>query len=226
MGSAQLKRTRGVERSATILVGASALLSLVPLALRPTVSDDAQAFLDDEISRQQFLDRVAPYSLSSLLPSLANIAAVVLVIMWMYRVSSNHRALRGDLTWGPGWAIGGWFTPPLIYVIPFLTLREMWKASDPDVPIGGDWRAGRASPLITAWFVVYSLIGTALSLAALGAGFGSLASTERALAEQLVDDATLPLLNAAATLAAALLFVLLVTQLGDRHRRLTGEASA
>ena len=66
----------------------------------------------------------------------ASIALVVLSIIWLYRVPPNHRALGRALTWAPGWAIGGWFLPPLLYVIPLLVLREAWKAADPAVPPG------------------------------------------------------------------------------------------
>ena len=47
-----------------------------------------------------------------------------------------------------------WILPQMLYVIPFLMFRVMWKASDTDVPIGGDWRSGRVSPIVPVWFVV------------------------------------------------------------------------
>ena len=56
------------------------------------------------------------------------IAAAVVVIIWMYRLAWNHRALHRGGTWGPAWAIGGWFLPPIVYVIPTLMLHELWKA--------------------------------------------------------------------------------------------------
>ena len=57
-------------------------------------------------------------------------------------------------------AIGGWFLPPFLYVIPTLVLREAWKAADPAVPPGDDsWKRNKDNPLLWVWFAVYG-VGT------------------------------------------------------------------
>ena len=90
----------------------------------------------------------------------ATIAIVVLSIIWLYRVVSNHRAIGRDTRWGPGWAIGGWFVPPIVvYAVPMLVLRESWQAADPAVPPGDDrWRRNPVNPLVYVWWVLYGLV--------------------------------------------------------------------
>lgn len=222
MGSVALKRTRGIERAAVAMVAAAGLLVWLPILVQTTVTDDAEDFLDGRIADDEFLEAITPYALSSLLPTLAVIAAAVLTIIWMYRVASNHVSLHRSGTWGPGWAIGGWFLPPLVNVIPFLAFRELWKASDPTVPLGGDWRRGSVSPLITLWFLA-SLANVAVQVLGISDQLDSLGSSEEQLAEQLTGDQTIVLVDAGVTLIGAVLFVLFALQLGRRHRRLTGE---
>ena len=53
----------------------------------------------------------------------------------MYRIATNVRAFQRQTTWSPLFAIFGWMLPPFVlYVIPFLMLRELWKASDSEQP--------------------------------------------------------------------------------------------
>jgi hypothetical protein len=74
----------------------------------------------------------------SSLGSLLIIPIAVLTMIVMYKMANNLKALgRTDATWAPGWAIGGWFVPPcVLYVVPWLMFRELWKGSDPDVAPG------------------------------------------------------------------------------------------
>jgi hypothetical protein len=223
IGRVALKRVGGLARATTILVLATALLSFVDIAVRQTVTDDADRFLAGATDREEFFESIIGYVLVGLVQGLLQIAAAVVTIVWMYRLASNHRALHRGGTWGPGFAIAGWFLPPMIYVIPTLMLRELWKASDPDVPIGGDWRSRRGSPLPLLWFVLYTVVPL-ISLAASSDGLlDQFSGSEETLAETITGDQTGDILVATVTVAAAVVFVLLVRQLTSRHTRLTGE---
>lgn len=224
--SVPLARVGGVGRAATILVMAGAVLSVVTVATMRLVTSDAEAFLDGRISRSEFLTATTPFALLSALQGLVLIASAVLVIVWMFRVARNLRTLHRGTTWGPGWAIGGWLLPPFLFVIPYLALREMWKASDPDVAIGAEWRRLPVSPLVTAWFVVFGPIQLALQAAQFDQTFAGLGGGEQALAEQLTGGVALPFVDALTDIVAAALFVLVVRQLTARHGRLTGESRA
>ena len=104
--------------------------------------------------------------------------------------------------------------------------REMWKASDPAVPIGSaDWKERPVSPVVPLWFVLYSLVPIALGLASGENQFSLLFGDSRDLAEALDDQYTFTVIGAIATVAAAIVYVLLVRGLSARHRQLTGEAT-
>ena len=141
------------------------------------------------------------------LTGLVTVAAAVLTMIWMFRVAKNHRTLHRGGTWGPGWAIGGWFLPPIIYVIPTLMLREIWKASDPSIPVGGDWKSRPASPLPLVWLIVYCvppLISFGYDSDDLVDQFGA---SERVLAEQIAGSQGVDVLLAVASVVAAGLFI-------------------
>lgn len=222
--SVPLKRVGGVTTAAIVLVAVSALVAVLTVLVGQSFSDEAETYLADGMSNTEFVEEVAPYLLLTLLQGALSIAAAVLVIIWMFRIAKNHRTLRRVGTWGPGWAIGGWFLPPLLYIIPTLMFRELWKASDPDVPVGGEWKSGRTSPLIWVWFVLYSLVPVILLFAQGDETFGSLGGSEDQLAEQLTGSQTSAVIATAVTIAGAVAFIALARALTSRHRRLIGES--
>lgn len=223
--SVPLKRVAGITTAATILVAVSAIVGVLTVLIAQSYGDEAETYLAGGMDNTEFTEEIVPYLLMTFLQGAIGLAAVVLVIIWMFRIAKNHRTLHRVGTWGPGWAIGGWFLPPLLYIIPFLMFREMWKASDPDVPIGGDWKSGRVSPLVPVWFAVYSLIPLALLIGQGGDTFGSLGAGEDQLAEQLTGSQTMAVATALVGIAGAVAFIAMARGLAGRHRRLTGEST-
>jgi hypothetical protein len=222
MGAVSLQRIGKLSTAVTSLVSLSAAASVLSIWASGAAQSDARDLLDGEISNQQFVERTAPYLLMTTVQGVITLAAAVLTMILMFRIAKNHRTLHRGGTWGPGWAIGGWLLPPLLFVIPFLMLRELWKASDPESPIGADWRSNRVSPLVPIWFVLYSLIPIVLLVLQSSSGF-SLGASERDLAQQIIDDRAITFVDAAVAVAGAAVFVLLVRGLTARHQRLTGE---
>ena len=223
MSSMQLKRVGAVARAAMILVGVAGGFALLTALLNYPLVDDAEAFLDGETSSDDFARSMAPYGVVTLVQAVATLASVVLVMIWMYRLAANLKALHRNGRWSPGWAIGGWFLPPLLYVIPFLMFRELWKASDPEVPVGGEWKSRPVSWVVTAWFVVYGPISIVVQIVSASAGF-TMGGTERDLAQQVIDAQDTAALAGVVGAVAAVLFIIMARQLTERHRRLIGEA--
>lgn len=228
MGAVPLRRVGGLATATWILaliVGAAALLGGV---LASGAQSDAEDYLAGRLTEDEFVEAYAPAALLGLVQVAAMLALVVLTMIWMHRLASNHRLLQRVGTWSPGWAIGGWFLPPLVlYIIPFLMFRELWKASDPEVPVGDErWRTSSVSPIVPIWWVLYGLAPLVLLIVQGADSFGGLNTTDtESLAETLDDQATLSLLTGAVTAAAAIAYLLLVRGLTSRHRRLTGEAA-
>jgi len=218
-----LLRVGKLATATVVLTGGAAAMSVLSIWASRSARDDARALLDGAISSEEFVEQAAPYLLMSVVQGVATVATAVVTMIWMFRIARNHRTLHRGGTWGPGWAIGGWFLPPLLFVIPTLMFRELWKASDPEIAIGGDWRKNRTNPLIPLWFVLYSLVPVGL-LVGQSAGGMSLGASEHDMAQQVLDGQDTTVVSAAVSVAGAIVYILLVRGLTRRHCRLTGEA--
>ena len=226
ISSVQLKRVGAVGRASVILVGLAAAFAALTVLVSQTVTDDAERFLDGATSSDTFIESIAPYLLLTFVQGAVVIASMVLVMIWMFRMAANHRTLHRGATWGPGWAIGGWFLPPLLYVIPTLMYRELWRASDPDVPVGGEWKSSPVSPLVTLWFLTYSLIPLGLMFAQSDNVLSGIGGNDDELARQIAGDQGIVIASTALTLVAAAIFIAFARQLTARHQHLTGEVTS
>lgn len=215
----------------SILVGVVGVAALISAILSGGLRDTAREFRAGLISEDEFLESYVAVGLLGFVQLAATVAAFTLTVIVMYRLASNHRALGRVGRWAPGWAIGGWFLPPLvIYVIPYLMFRELWKASEPD-DTHVSWRDTPVSPVVSIWWVLYGLLPLGIIIAqfnqgsgTVGSGGGGLASTSEALAETLEEQYGLTLVAGIGTLAAAIAFIVMLRGLTARHRRLIGES--
>lgn len=219
-----LRTVGGLARWVIALPIAGSVVLLVAAVLTLGVEDEAQAYLDDEITREAFEDELGPTSLLQSLGGALTIAAAVVTVLYCLRITQNHRALGRATTWSPALAAGGWFLPPILFVIPLLVLLEAWKASDPATPPGDDrWRQQRSSPLVFVWWVLFGLAPLAF-LPALIQRYGSMSLDTEDLADAIADATVLQISSSAVQVAAAVAWAALIVQLTARHRQLTGEA--
>ncbi len=189
-----------------------------------SVSKSAKDYLDGSISEAKFEDAYSGNITQ--LGGFLVIPVAVLTMIWMFRMAKNLRALgRNGATFAPGWAIGGWFTPPCaIYAVPWLMLKELWKGSDPEVPNGDpNWKAGHVSPLITAWWVMYGLLPLAGFATAAGLISGLQDLDTRDLAEQFDKYAAINIALGVVGVGTAVVYLMIVRQLSARHMKAIGE---
>jgi hypothetical protein len=134
---------------------------------------------------------------------------------WIYKAHDNLRRLGArNLTYSPGWAVGGFFVPFLNLIRPVQVMQEIWKASDPDMPFstGREWRQAPGGVRVGFWWAFYLLasvvaqIGFRLNLS----GDEKPSSLQTASLFTLIADAIWP--------AAAVLAILVVH--GVRKRQL------
>lgn len=221
-----LRRVKGLAIAATILCGVAALGQIISIATTGAAEDAARDYLrtgDEDAYNEELLATGS----GGLLVGAVTIALAIVSIIWLHRVTSNHQNLGRRLTWSPGWAIGGWFLPPCIYVIPFLMIREAFRASSPQSPPGSDtWRNEGEHPLPWIWVLAFGV--APLVLGALNGfnfffGFGG---DPDDVAERILDSATwITVAQAAFGIVAAIAWGALVWRLTERHTKLTGEAS-
>jgi hypothetical protein len=85
----------------------------------------------------------------TLVEFLARIAAAIAFLRWLYLAAGNARALgAADMMVGPGWAVGWYFVPVLNLVMPFVAMRELWKASAHPQ----DWQAAAVPLALPLWW--------------------------------------------------------------------------
>jgi hypothetical protein len=204
-----------------------AIGTLVGAFLSTGIATDAADFLAGSISQSEFEDALVALNTVQLIVSVSTLTAGVLTIVWMYRIAQNARAFGRATTWSPLFAIFGWFLPPLVlYVIPFLVLRELWKASEPTADVGTDsWKRSPDNPLLWVWFVLFGIVPTILLVVQIGsfAAGGLPTGDTESVAESLDEFGAFGWATALVNVAAAVVWVSFVRQLTRRHERLTNE---
>lgn len=224
--TAGVKRIGGLAKAVTITTAIVGVTSLAGAAVSSGVRSDAREFLDGSISRDDFESAIAPLNAVQLVTGLATLATGVLTIIWAFRIASNVRAYGRATSWSPLFAIFGWFLPPMVlYVIPFLVLRELWKASEPTVDGTDSWKRERDNPLLWVWFVVFGIIPAILLVVQIGsfAATGLPSGDIESVAETIEDFGVLGWIAAVVNAVAAVVWILFVRQLTARHTQLTSE---
>lgn len=191
----------------------------------PSLIDDAEDYLAGAISEDEFTDAITTFGFVQLIQSVGTLATAVLTIIWLYRVAANVRAFGRSTTWAPLWAVFGWLLPPVLIVIPFLMVREMWKASDPQAPPGTDaWKRSGENPAIWAWFLLYGIVPAILAAFSFESAIGTgLSQNADDVAESLRDSGTVQLIGSAVSVLAAISWIVVVRQVTARHTALTNE---
>jgi hypothetical protein len=110
-------------------------------------------------------DRV---NVASTLTGVAGLAAAIVWLIWQYRGHVNLRVFGvGGLRYRPGWGVGWWLIPFANLVMPYRTVTELHKASNPDAG-AIDWAAARTALILPLWWaawlgrVVASAVGAAV----------------------------------------------------------------
>jgi hypothetical protein len=87
------------------------------------------------------------------------VGCAIVFLIWLYRASSNARALGArDMMVTPGWAVGWYFVPLANLGMPYVTMRDLWKASAKP----RDWQIESAPATIALWWgcwIVANLTG-------------------------------------------------------------------
>ena len=127
------------------LLWATALGSVLEIVLRWRRGFDP--YLIDEAEAATVLAQLALF-----------VGTAIVFLVWLYRAEVNARALGAqDMMVSPGWAVGWFFIPLVHLVMPFVAVRELWKAS----ATPRDWQLGPVSPVVVLWWACW--LGTVIS---------------------------------------------------------------
>jgi Domain of unknown function (DUF4328) len=124
----------------TYSVGTLAVITVITVALSSVTG--AISLIADSLLPPQLLNKVL-----ALLASNVQLAAAILVIVWLWRTIKNIEAFPGRHTgMGPGWAIGAWFVPIANIWLPFRLMLQVAAEE-----LSGGWFL----PAIVVWWVSY-----------------------------------------------------------------------
>jgi hypothetical protein len=142
-------------------------------------------------------------------------------LLWQYRAHANLRALGvANLSYSPGWAVGWWLIPFANIVMPYLTVRELWKASNPNVG-AIEWNARGGAAIVGFWWA------GRLAMQALWQ-IGSAVGTDSPIVSTTTSSTALLLAGNLVLVAWAVLAILLVRGVDARqeakHQRISSWA--
>ncbi|HKZ82807.1 MAG TPA: DUF4328 domain-containing protein [Anaerolineae bacterium] len=141
------------------------------------------------------------------------IATAILFLLWIHRVHRNLPALgaRG-MRYSPGWAVASFFIPYASLALPYLVVREIWQATDPDTDTADAavWKKLPTSPVIKLWWACWLVSGVAGMFVALSASNVTTAS------QLLVASQTM--LAASLVTIPAAVFTIAVVRAIDRRQ--------
>lgn len=132
-------------RDAGALAKAAIVLLLIDAALSALAAGAALA-----IGPENFWgDGIGLFQLAR---GLLQLATAIVVLTWLYRANANVRALGADDMMGsPGLGVGWFFIPLANLFMPYMTVRDIWKASAKP----RDWQAERAPAAILIWWLLW-----------------------------------------------------------------------
>ena len=225
--SGHLRRTKGLAKWLVVLLTIGMLVQIATILVQLTLRDSARRFIEDNLTKAQFDDKIAIFLFVGILASIAAIAQVVIMIIWTFRLAKNHRVLdRQPQAFAPGATIAvnilGGCT---LGILNYFMWRELWKASDPEIAAGDpSWKQRAVTPLITIYLAL-SLGGIAAGIAGGVRQFGGFRTSSNAadLAKDLADQIAVLSLSGVLTAVAAVVFIMFVRQLSARHVKATGE---
>lgn len=223
--SGGFSRIGGIAKALVVLLAIFIPFQLLGVIALFQLRDKARAFLEGSLPEDEFTS-ASTTNLSSL-AGLLVIPMIVLTMILMFKMAKNLRGLgRAGATWGPGWAIGGWFCPPCaIYAIPWLMFRELWRGSDPEVaPNDPGWKSRAVSPIVNVWWVLYGLVPLIGFVTSVGVvtNLGDLDA--RKMAERFEDFLLVNVILSIVGAATAGVYLVMIRQLAARHMACTREA--
>jgi hypothetical protein len=204
----------GLAWGAMVSLGLVAILSLVrifvDLELRSAAGDegDVPAAFDT-------------FSTWTGLHGVVFLIAAGVFIAWFFRAYKNLRRLGvQNMRYGDGWAIGAWFIPIFSMFRPKQIANDVWRGSERGLDVSAQWREVAVPPLVHWWWGLFLLQGALTEIARrmVESGYNKLfefGSFERGIS-QIEKGTTVDVVGSIGTIAAAVLAIMVVSQVSRR----------
>lgn len=216
--------TKALITLSIIGIAATAGSLVTQLALR----SKALEYRNDELTLDEFTDKLGPYLGVTAVVGLVGLASLVVQIIWTFRIAKNMEVLgRQSRSFSPGGTIAinilGGCT---LSILPYFMWRELWKGSDPEAPAGDPaWKRRSVGMIVHLWFAATLVtIGSSLALGVANAVTRINRGSNSTLAKQLDTQIGFVVAAGALGIVSAIAFVMLIRQLSARHMQATREA--
>lgn len=210
----------GVGTAACVLIAVVAAADVVVRVILPVISYWLARRAMEELD-VSLLNAAGLLNLfAGLLLAPLGIAAIVVLLVWMWRAHKNLFAFPGVTPrLGAGWSIGGWFIPFANLVMPAMAMNEIARGSLPGK--GRDPMRTGTHPLVrfwwAAWLVSVCTAGVALVIDRLEARDLKRVLTNRDDFQSFIDYyvglVARNMIGTAAFVAAAVLVIILVRRI-------------
>lgn len=156
---------------------------------------------------------------------LGGLAALVSAVVFMAWFNRGYRNLRRlgvqSMRYGLGWAIGAWFIPIFSFFRPKQIANDVWRGSERGVEVSAGWRSVEVAPLVHWWWGLFLAQGTLIWVGQqlTSTGYGKLTSFGGSIGSglsQIRTGTTIEILGAILGIAAAIVAIMVVSQLSER----------
>jgi hypothetical protein len=134
----------------------SALAQALAWVMGLTVAVEIARIIDATVVGSSVRALAVRASLIETLSTLLFLTAVVLFCLFMARANRNARTFGAlTLRYSPRWAVAAFFVPVMNLFAPYLAMKEIWQASDPDPLFPAT--VVRVPVFVPAWWGLYVL---------------------------------------------------------------------
>lgn len=137
----------------------SLVLSYVFLLFIIMKQADLSAQIDQgsETAARDFEQSMGLLIVAGFLLFIAAVLNIVMTCLWTSKVGLNlHLAEMPDLKFTPGWYVGWYFIPVAWWFMPFMTLKEIGKASASLNNDRENWEQKPVSPMLLTWYILFA----------------------------------------------------------------------
>lgn len=215
----EVRPTRSLARAVVILLGVIAAFAVLTAATRAGLIARLDELKEGRGTAAAVQDASDVVNGIAVLTFLLILIAAIVWITWQRRAHAGLPALGVvGLRFTPGWVVAWWLIPVANFVMPALTMSELWKASDPEAG-PTDWTA-RPIPALLGWWWACCLLRFPV-LGAVASGIG----TDQEV-DALTARAGVGITSDLITVVAAALAIALVRRIEDRRQRKASAATA
>jgi len=221
------RRISSLTKALVILTIVAIAASALSLVAQLTLRNKALDFRQGTLTLSEFRDKLGPYIAASAIAGLVGLAALIVQIVWTFRIAKNMEVLgRQGRTFSPGATIAinilGGCT---LGILPYFMWRELWKGSDPESPPGDpNWKQRAVGPIVNVWIAVNLL--TVVIAGGLGVSNALTrvnSNSDATIAKQLDDQLGVVIAASALSMFTSLIFLTLIRRLAARHVQATRE---